>query len=73
MRINAINNTTFNGCIKVPNVDGQPKYLYNHVSDIMKENKLSGMVSNDGITLNTLKESVMEQLTKLKIKFIKEK
>lgn len=57
---------------KIPNNEKQPKYLYNHVLDIINELKLPAIFSNDCIELPKFNSLLITKLHKLGIKFYNE-
>lgn len=75
MKITPIsNNTFFTGKIIVPNggENKNVKYLYNQLSDFVKENHITTSFLRDKVELNVEKEAektVVEGLKALKIKF----
>ena len=65
MKVNRIN-------ILIPaNINQHKKLLYNEVLDLAQKNNVGGEYTNEYIKLNSMPETLIKVLNKLKIKFTK--
>ena len=72
MRIQNINSTNFNGIQINAKENKHVKYLYNKVSDVIKEERVGTVFGTDFITTSE-KPSVLEKLKELGVKFFQTK